>query len=244
MDMQLATSSSSPLYQQMIEDLKDDIISGAYATGDKIPSELELANSYNVSRITVRRAISELCDEGYLIKRQGKGTFVTPPKIQRKITQDQNVLSFTATCAMSGIRAGAEMLEAKKCLSRQDEQTILHLEDGSNVVYIQRVRTADGAPVMLENNFFPSPEFDNLLNENLNDCSLFEILRQKYGRFPASRSATKVEVARASHDLARILHIAPGDPLFYMTATILDQKDKPIFVGRQYFVASRFTFYF
>lgn len=241
---QLASSSASPLYQQLLENIKSDINSRKYVTGDKIPSEMELAAIYNVSRITVRRAVSELCDEGYLVKRQGKGTFVTPPKIQRKIMQDQHVLSFTATCAMSGIHAGAQTLDIKRCPARQDEQSFLELPPDSSVIYLQRVRTADGEPVLLENNFLPSPEFDGLLHENLSNCSLFDIMRQKYGRSPVSRKITTVEVARASQEYAKILHIAPGDALFYITAYFLDEVGKPIFIGRQYFVASRFIFYF
>lgn len=73
----LAFSSANPLYQQLMDDIKLDISNQKYRHGDKIPSETELAEIYNVSRITVRRAVSELCDEGYLAKHQGKGTFVT-----------------------------------------------------------------------------------------------------------------------------------------------------------------------
>ena len=98
----LVVSSQLPLYQQLLEDIKADINDGKYSTGDKIPSELELADVYGVSRITVRRAVAELCNEGYLVKRQGKGTFVDLPKINRKIPQDAKVLSFSKACAMRG----------------------------------------------------------------------------------------------------------------------------------------------
>ena len=241
---QLAVSSASPLYQQLLEDIKSDINAKKYQTGSKIPSEPELSSIYNVSRITVRRAISELCNEGYLVKRQGKGTFVTPPKIHRKIAQDSHVLSFTATCAMCSFRAGAELLHIERCPSRQDEQSFLDIPADSSVIYVQRVRTADGQPVLLENNFLPSPEFDGLLQEDLDDCSLFDILRQKYGRSPVNRKKTTVEASRASQELARLLHIEPGDALFYITSYFVDDSDRPICIGKQYFVASRFVFYF
>lgn len=240
----LDTVSASPLYQQLMEDIKLDIGNNKYVPGERIPSESELASIYNVSRITVRRAVSELCDEGYLVKQQGRGTFVTPPKITRKIMQDNNVLSFTATCAMSGFHAGAQTLDRKIVPSRMDERHFLRLPEGSNVVYLQRIRTADGKPVLLENNFFASPEFDGLLDEELDNCSLCQVLRQKYHRSPVERTTTTIEVARASQAQARLLDVTPGDSLFFVNAYFLDEKGAPIFIGRQYFVASRFIFCF
>ena len=187
----LAFSSANPLYQQLMDDIKLDISNQKYRHGDKIPSETELAEIYNVSRITVRRAVSELCDEGYLAKHQGKGTFVTPPKITRKIMQDTHVHSFTATCAMSGMQPGGRTVGIRIVPSRQEEQHFLKLPKDSNVIYLQRIRTAGGDPVMLENTFLPSPEFDSLLSTDLTNRSLNETLRQKYSRSLVVRQTTK-----------------------------------------------------
>lgn len=240
----LAFSSANPLYQQLMDDIKLDISNQKYRHGDKIPSETELAEIYNVSRITVRRAVSELCDEGYLAKHQGKGTFVTPPKITRKIMQDTHVHSFTATCAMSGMQPGGRTVGIRIVPSRQEEQHFLKLLKDSNVIYLQRIRTADGDPVMLENTFLPSPEFDSLLSTDLTNRSLNETLRQKYSRSLVVRQTTKVEVSRASPEHAQLLNITPGDPLFFITAYFLDERDNPIAIARHYFLASRFIFYF
>lgn len=240
----LAFSSANPLYQQLMDDIKLDISNQKYRHGDKIPSETELAEIYNVSRITVRRAVSELCGEGYLAKHQGKGTFVTPPKITRKIMQDTHVHSFTATCAMSGMQPGGRTVGIRIVPSRQEEQHFLKLPKDSNVIYLQRIRTADGDPVMLENTFLPSPEFDSLLSTDLTNRSLNETLRQKYSRSLVVRQTTKVEVSRASPEHAQLLNITPGDPLFFITAYFLDERDNPIAIARHYFLASRFIFYF
>ena len=83
-----------PLYQQVIDIIKNEINSGAYKAGARIPNEFELAESYKVGRVTVRRAIEELVQQGYLTKRQGKGTFVNAPKLKRKIRQKDDVQSF------------------------------------------------------------------------------------------------------------------------------------------------------
>ena len=91
-----------PLYQQVIDIIKNEINSGAYKAGARIPNEFELAESYKVGRVTVRRAIEELVQQGYLTKRQGKGTFVNAPKLKRKIRQKDDVQSFSDACRVNG----------------------------------------------------------------------------------------------------------------------------------------------
>ena len=73
----MPTPKNAPLYQQIYDEIKDAIEKGVYAPKERIPSELELAEQYEVSRITVRRAVEELCSDGYLVKQQGRGTFVS-----------------------------------------------------------------------------------------------------------------------------------------------------------------------
>ena len=92
----------TPLYQQIYDELKSAIDSGQYAPGDKIPSEAELSSKYAVSRITVRRAIEDLCAAGFLIKRRGLGTFVCEPRMRRKLLQGGLPQSFTDICLQSG----------------------------------------------------------------------------------------------------------------------------------------------
>ena len=87
--MKLNTTSDIPLFEQLKNDLLEQIKKGIYISGQQIPTETELSELYHVSRITIRRAITELCNEGVLIKKQGKGTFVK----ERKIFRNWNILS-------------------------------------------------------------------------------------------------------------------------------------------------------
>ena len=82
--MKLDMNAETPLYMQLKEAIKAATKDGTYPDNEKIPTEIELSEHYKVSRITVRRAVEELCQENYLVKRQGKGTFVKSRKIQRK----------------------------------------------------------------------------------------------------------------------------------------------------------------
>ena len=135
--------SSAPLYQQVFDLLKSDIEQGAYPVDSQIPTELELSKMYGVGRVTVRRAIEELVGEGYLTKRQGRGTFVTATKIIRKVHQKDDVQSFTQACAENGMKAGAPVVARKIVAADRDLASFFGLDEGSDLILVSRVRTAE-----------------------------------------------------------------------------------------------------
>lgn len=143
-----------PLYQQVIDIIKNEINSGAYKAGAQIPNEFELAESYKVGRVTVRRAIEELVQQGYLTKRQGKGTFVNAPKLKRKIRQKDDVQSFSDACRVNGMEPGARVISRKILPADSTEAQFFGVPVGTDLICVERVRTADDVPVMLENNIY------------------------------------------------------------------------------------------
>lgn len=118
---------NAPLYQQIYDEIKDAIEKGVYAPKERIPSELELAEQYDVSRITVRRAVEELCSDGYLVKQQGRGTFVSTPHINRQF-HASTLQTFTALCADNGMKAGAHVVDRQIVPARQNEMEFFGLQ--------------------------------------------------------------------------------------------------------------------
>ena len=100
--MPLSDNSLIPLYRQVMDSLSADIENGTYQVGARIPSETELSDIYDVSRITVRRAVTELSSEGILTKKQGKGTFVNAPKLSTKLYQSCIADTFQEMCDRAG----------------------------------------------------------------------------------------------------------------------------------------------
>lgn len=240
--MKLREESLTPLYQQLMEDIKIAIEEGKYKYEEKIPSEPDLSELYSVSRITVRRAIDELCNEGYLVKKQGKGTYVNKPKLLRKIEQADDVQSFSAACRANGMKPGAKLIAVQRLSARKDEQKFLKLNDQDDVLYLQRVLTANGEPIMLENNYFDYKTFASLGNEKLDKGSLFVLLKEKYNKEVSATTKSTLEIVRATSNHAKLLQIGVGEPLFFMTAYFTDELGNPIFIGRQYIVGSRYIF--
>ena len=106
--MKLDDNNSMPLYLQLKNTIKGLIDSGEIKKGEKILSEYELCEKYNVSRITVRNALAELESEGYLIKKQGKGTFATTPKLFRPL---EDSIGFTESCKNAGMQSSSIVLK-------------------------------------------------------------------------------------------------------------------------------------
>ena len=234
-----------PLYQQVIDIIKNEINSGAYKAGARIPNEFELAESYKVGRVTVRRAIEELVQQGYLTKRQGKGTFVNAPKLKRKIVQKGDVQSFSEGCAANDMVPGARLVSRTVVAATREDAAFFGVEPGCELIVVERVRTADGIPVMLENNAFvlaDHPYLQTLADKDLTDNSIFALVAEHSGRAPLKSDPCTVEIALADAQAAPLLEVPVGEPLFYMEAYFTDEDERPLLLGRQKIVGSRYVF--
>ncbi|MED4267846.1 GntR family transcriptional regulator [Priestia megaterium] len=226
-----------PLYLQLKESLRSSIVSGNLKSGDKIPTELELSEKYNISRVTVRKAIIELVEEGYLIKKQGKGTFVNTRKIERKIV---HFLSFSAACEANGVKASSKVIKKEIVPPQPRDRELLQLEDEDLLIHIQRVRYADERPLMVENNYFSYKKYSFLLEEKM-DRSLYKLLREKYNIDPNNPGETSLEIVRALDDEAKLLEVANGEPLFFMK-TLIYNNQSPVHIGKQYILGEGYKF--
>ena len=231
----LQNESSSPLYHQLMQRLSEDIERGTYPVGSRIPPEHELEALYKVSRVTVRRALAELTAEGMLERKQGKGTFVSTPRI----TQDlKNIHSFHDACKQNGFRGGTIVIHVKESDADSSDLEELDLREGSKVVETLRVRTADGTPVVLEKNHF-SMAYSYLENENLSG-SLYNILRD-YGIEP-KQASHDISMTYATDFQAKLLEIEPGTPLMRLHEVVYDQKGRPLHNSLQLIRGDRFVF--
>lgn len=229
----------TPLYYQLKEQLTLSIKNGTFKPGSRIPAEPELREMYNVSRITVRRAVDELCKEGLLEKKRGKGTYVASPKIRRKIA---HLMGFTEACATSGMTASG-MLIRKDLVSRDEidlEDDVL--PDQKEWIYIQRIRYADKEPVMVENNYFPYPDYAFLMNEDLSG-SLYGTLAKEHGILVTSSENSYIDLVVARGKTAGYLQVSGGTPLFYLHSEIYDQNENLIHIACQYISGDKYRFY-
>src|SRR5574340_242692 len=134
-----------PRYYQLANILRERIVDGRLEAHEPIPSERELEKIYNVSRTTIRPAIDLLVRQGFLYREHGKGTFVSPPKLQKGISE---LTSFTEDMRSRGLEPGQKILEFKMMHPPEDVRQRLDLPaDCGELLYIERLRLGDGVPM-------------------------------------------------------------------------------------------------
>ena len=231
----LEKKSQSPLYQQLMMRIKNDILAGAYPSGGRIPSEEVLCNTYFVSRVTVRKALLDLVQEGLLIRRQGKGTFVADKRLQRDL---HSITSFTAACRLSGSVASTKVLSVQLEPVQAGDKERLDVAEGEQVLEIHRLRLCDGDPVMLEINRFPV-QYAFLETENLQG-SLYDLLAA-HGAVP-SHAVHDIALGHATPLVSKCLGTPVGEALLILDQTVWDQQEKPLHTSRQWIRGDKYTF--
>lgn len=231
----LNADQANPLYRQLMLHLRNDIATGVYPVHSRIPSEQELCESYGVSRVTVRKALAELTRDGLLERYQGKGTYVCIPRIQRDL---RVINSFTDACRGMGCEPSTRMIHTAVISADRDLAARLLCSPGDPVLEVQRLRLADGTPVMLETNHF-APAYAWLKNEELTG-SLYALLRQ-HGVTPG-QATHEVSLCYAGTAEARLLEVEPGSALLCLNEVIFDQEGQPLHTSRQHIRGDRFVF--
>lgn len=232
---ELDQTSIVPLYKQLKDRIKEAIMDGSLKPNQKIPSELELSQTYQISRITVRNAISELVDEELLEKKQGKGTFVCTPKI------DVRSPNFTVMCQNNSKIPGSHTIKIVKQPASDRDVRELRLNPGDSVIYLQRVLLADGEPVMVEHNYFPE-RFSKLLEADLSDTSLYAFLHTNYGVHFGS-AYKSIQIAKPTELEADLLGISLSTPMMVIREIVYDKNsDEPLHRTKQYLLGDRFKY--
>lgn len=231
----LKSGTPSPLYKQLTKRLRDEITAGNYPVHSCIPSEPALCRMYGVSRVTVRKALAELTQEGLLDRRQGKGTYVAAPRLHKDL---RDVNSFHDACRMMGMTAHTRVLHASLVPATMDDCRRLQVGEEELVVELVRLRLAGDQPVMRENNHFPIA-YEWLLNEDLTG-SLYALLRNR-GIEPEN-AIHEISLEYAEPVTAHGLGVAPGDALLCLNETIYDQLGAPLHTSLQMIRGDRFTF--
>jgi GntR family transcriptional regulator len=234
----LKQDDKTPLYIQLKESIRSSILNGTLKYGDKIPTELELSENYNISRITVRNAILELVEEGYLVKKQGKGTFVSKRKIERKIV---HFLSFSDACKANGLTASSKVIKKEIIQPTPKERVALQLADDDALLYLQRVRFAGDSPIMLENNYFSYKKYHFLFEKELGG-SLYQTIEESIHVKPCRAGKTSIEIVRASGDETEFLRVASGEPLFFLETIVFEENGIPVHIGKQFIIGEGYKF--
>ncbi|WP_010277928.1 GntR family transcriptional regulator [Paenibacillus senegalensis] len=236
--MKLNNASDKPLYLQLKQIIMDDIKSGKYQAGEKLPPENELCEQYGVSRITARRAIMDLVDEGILHRKQGKGTFVKDWKVKREII---SVGGFSELTTASGKLPSSQILSTNLIEADEKLAEIFSMTDDKRLLRLHRLLYIDNEPFIIETSYYPLASFPDLEQHISESPSTYGILKNRYG-IEITRSDKLLDVVLASNEAVELFRCDVGIPLYAIERTSYDQKERPVHYSYSLLMTSKVKF--
>lgn len=230
-----------PLYEQVKMHILSLIENGELNPGDKLASEKDLENKFNVSRVTVRRALQELVHEERIVRVPGKGSFVLQPKIEPLTA----LTSFSENMRARGYVPSYEQTNISIERAQLKVANFFQLAEDSKVMQINRLMLADGLPMAIQNAYLPysiylqKPSF--FTPEVLNNISLYRVLELELG-IKLYRAEEWVDSSKAHEDEASKLKISPGDPLLIIERLTYSSENQPVEYVKLIFPANRYRY--
>lgn len=224
---------NGPMYLQIAEDVRNSVRQGKYRPGEVLPPERVLMEKFDVSRVTVRRALKELVDESLLESRQGSGYTV-----QSQLHQPLNsVTSFSEDCLSRGVIPGSVLISRNSGKSNAEESAHFNVQVGSDVLRVRRVRTGNGEPFLIEHATLlaaTAPKWP------WPGGSLYKAMA-KTGQLPV-RVQQRYDAVLADKSLARRLDVQVGSPLMLVVRAGYASDDSPVEYSYCWFRPDRWTF--
>ncbi|WP_217595079.1 UTRA domain-containing protein [Cohnella sp. GbtcB17] len=236
--MKLNVSNQNPLYLQLKQIIKEDISRGVYKAGQKLPPEAEIGKTYGVSRITVRRAITDLVEEGVLHSQQGKGSYVRELKEKRELI---SVGSFSDMTTASGKTPSNQILSNLIIDADEKLAETFRIAVGDPVLKLNRLLFIDNEPFIIETSYFPLAHMPDLEKYVAASSSTYQILKSKYGIEPAYSDKT-LEVVLASDYESGLFQCDRGTPLYLIDKITYDKQDRPLHYSQSQYLTSKVIF--
>jgi GntR family transcriptional regulator/GntR family frlABCD operon transcriptional regulator len=219
-----SSSKALPQHKRLYEILRNLIMKGHYPEGSLLPSENELCSIHNLTRPTVRQALSRLAAEGYIMKHQGKGSIV------RSLPKGIGILSIEGTTSGVGkhnletIPTGKPRVEAwpKKFPFDLPQE---YLDAGC--IILERKRIVDGTPVLYDISYIPNMNLPRFLHRRFENRSLFDVLRANY-QVEVVGGQQRIMAVKADRRISRYLRIQPGNPALHLLRRM--ETNRPGFV--------------
>jgi GntR family transcriptional regulator len=230
-------NSPIPIYYQLEEHIKALIENSELKPGDVLPPEREYAEKYQISRMTVRQAFTQLVNEGYLYRLQGKGTFVAERKIEKPL---QGITSFTEDMKARGLEPGSQLVNFEIVPATSQIAGQLKISEGGPVYEITRIRLADGVPMALETNYI-SANLIKGLTEQIVSQSIYAYIEGQL-KLRINSASQIIEASIASQKEAKFLNITKGAPVMLIQRNAFLQDGSTLEFVKSVYRADRYKF--
>lgn len=232
---------SHTLTQITAQELRGAIEKGIYAPGSKLPPELQLVRMLGVSRTIVRDALRFLAEEGLIDRRQGQGTFVRDNLILQNLNLN---FGTTEMIKSAGMVPGTPHFHIEESVASPEIAKALKLQTSSPIIIIERVRSADGTPVVYSLDYIAKAvvgDQDLAVFWRDHEVSLYQLLQGTLGQV-IEYGVTRLLPVKAPQRPAQMLQVAPDSPLLYMLQTDYAPHDVPVLYTCEYHLPDAFDF--
>jgi GntR family transcriptional regulator len=235
----ISRESKIPLYQQLYEILRGNIIRGDWQVGQMIPPEPELIDHYQVSRTTVRQVLDMLVSEGLIYRQQGRGSFVAQPTLEQGLTR---IISFTDDMRNRGLEPGTRVIFAGLLPAPADIAESLQVPAGIDLVRLERLRMANAEQICIEESYLVHSLCPGILQYDFASKPLRETLEEKFG-IRLVRAKQVIRAIQSSPEISQLLKIPHLSPLLFIERVSYSQHFTPVEFLRLYFRGDRYTLY-
>jgi GntR family transcriptional regulator len=230
--------SGRPMHEQISDWLREGIEGGDYAVHDQLPSESQIGERFNVSRITVRRALQTLEGEGLIYRRQGLGSFVADNRLHQGLVR---LTDFVEDMEQAGLEPSSQIVHFGTEEAGPDVADALGLGEQKTVCRLERLRFGNGDPIAFDRTWLPLFYGQLLAEHSLEDDTIYRILEQEY-EIPILRGRYRLDAANADDTLAEYLQVPPGRALLLIERLSLTTSDKRVYVQRRYYRSDRVAY--
>jgi GntR family transcriptional regulator len=226
------------LYLQLQSIIKKKIESGEWPIGSQIPTEEDLCNTFNVSRATVRTAVLELVRQGFLKRQQGKGTFIYKNVISDGLAMLTN---FKELMFEEGLALSTQVLARTVMMPIDDLDARLNISPDKHIIYIKRLHSVEGEPVLLQESYIPYHLCPLLLEDNIEHHPLFDIFEKNYG-IKITKVDNHIDITRLTLNESLAIGLTEGAAAILLTQDFYS-GDTLIMYSRSVKRSDRFQFF-
>jgi GntR family transcriptional regulator, phosphonate transport system regulatory protein len=231
-------ASGVALWRQVADGIERGIADGRFAAGEKLPGEIEIAETYRVNRHTVRRALATLAERGLVRAERGSGTYVEVQKLAYPL---RSRTRFSEIVGAGGHEPRGQLIGASQDAATRELARALGLKTGDPLIRIESLRSADRTPICVSTTWLSAERFPDAGSVFAGVRSMTKLLTH-YGVRDYRRASTKITAAIADATDAARLDLALGRPVLVVDATDVDTNGKPLVTKRSRFAAERVEF--
>jgi GntR family transcriptional regulator len=224
-EFSLNKNTPVPYYFQLKQFILSKILSGEIVVGECLPTEIEIADALDISRSTIRQAIMELVNEGYLHREKAKGTFVSRPKIDESFFSKLD--SFNSEMLKKGLQPSTKVLVLKVVSPVENINKSLKIGDDERLIHLARLRYANDEPVVYLETYFSYQKYKGLMNEDFANKSLYFLFEDKYFQ-RVTKAVRIIEAVNATGQEARLLDIKVNAAICLVKTTAFTSDNVPV----------------